>query len=53
MARKTRSETELHWREMMNRQAGSGLSVRCLFCPKLFGRLEEPAILTDGRRIEV
>ena len=28
MARKTRSEKELHWREMVNRQAGSGLSVR-------------------------
>ena len=40
MARRTRSEKELYWREMVNRQAVSGLSVR-QFCSK--ERISEPS----------
>ena len=33
MARKKNTEKELHWRQMVDRQAGSGLSIR-QFCEK-------------------
>ena len=50
MARKTRSEKELHWRELVNRQAGSGLSVR-QFCAKQ--RISEPSFYAWRKRLQV
>jgi hypothetical protein len=50
MARKTRSEKELHWLEMVNRQAGSGLSVR-QFCAKQ--RISEPSFYAWRKRLQV
>ena len=49
MARKTKSEKELHWREMVNRQAVSGLSVR-QFCAKQ--RISEPSFYAWRKRLE-
>ena len=49
MARKTRSEKELHWRELVNRQSGSGLSVR-QFCAKQ--RISEPSFYAWRKRLQ-
>ena len=47
MVRRKRAEKELHWREMVNRQAVSGLSIR-EFCSK--ERVSQPSFYAWRRK---
>jgi transposase len=48
MARKKNTEKELHWRKMVDRHAGSGLSIR-QFCEK--ERISQPSFYAWRKRL--